>query len=153
MRKCVAVFFLLIFFAAVIPVELARADVDPRVSAFGTIAVYGTVGGALLGTASMAFGTNGRAIAQGASIGLYLGIIFGSYIVASHSKRSGPAQPQQDGGRYDDTDPYGGGTSSPVSRYWDNPSDINNNASNNVYNLSPKYDHKLFYLNFFNKEF
>lgn len=57
---------------------------DPRVKAMATMAAYGTVGGALLGTASLAFGTEGRAVAVGASLGLYAGLIFGSYVIVSH---------------------------------------------------------------------
>ena len=60
---------------------------DARAKALGSMALYGTVGGALLGAASLAFGTNGRAVAQGASLGLYGGIIFGSYVVISHSMK------------------------------------------------------------------
>ncbi|OUR94880.1 hypothetical protein A9Q84_17380 [Halobacteriovorax marinus] len=58
---------------------------DGRVKALGTMALYGTAGGALLGAASLAFGTSGRAVAQGASLGLYAGIVFGTYVVVSHS--------------------------------------------------------------------
>ena len=44
----------------------------------------------MLGMASMAFGTTSRAIAQGASLGLYAGIIFGTYVLVSHhQKRQG----------------------------------------------------------------
>lgn len=57
---------------------------DPRVKAMATMAAYGTVGGALLGTASLAFGTEGRSVAVGASLGLYAGLIFGSYVIVSH---------------------------------------------------------------------
>lgn len=53
-----------------------------------TIAGYGAASGALLGAASMAFGTSTRAIAQGASLGLYAGIIFGTYVLVSHHQRS-----------------------------------------------------------------
>ena len=60
---------------------------DAKMKALGMIALYGTIGGALLGTASLAFGTKPRAIFQGASLGLYAGLIFGSYIVISHSLR------------------------------------------------------------------
>jgi len=68
---------------------------DGRVKALGTMALYGTAGGALLGAASLAFGTSGRAIAQGASLGLYAGIIFGTYVVVSHSmKKSRYNNPQ-----------------------------------------------------------
>jgi hypothetical protein len=57
---------------------------NAKTKAFLVMCTYGTVGGALLGFASMAFGTNSRAIAQGASLGLYAGIIFGSYVITSH---------------------------------------------------------------------
>lgn len=61
-----------------------------KARAFLTIVGYGTAGGALLGAASMAFGTSSRAIAQGASLGLYAGILFGSYVLVSHhNKRYG----------------------------------------------------------------
>ena len=64
------------------------------------MALYGTVGGALLGTASLAFGTSGRSIAKGASLGLYAGLLFGGYVVVSHAmnkkKAEAPAPPQQD---------------------------------------------------------
>lgn len=90
----------------------AKAQMDGRVKALGTMAMYGTVGGALLGTASMAFGASSRAIAQGASLGLYAGIIFGTYIVISHSmkkKRYENPEPQQRPDNYypdDSTSPY-----------------------------------------------
>ncbi|PIK15843.1 hypothetical protein [Halobacteriovorax sp. JY17] len=85
---------------------------DARAKALGSMALYGTVGGALLGAASLAFGTNGRAIAQGASLGLYGGIIFGSYVVISHSMRSNrynsPATPPANNNYYpeDGNTPY-----------------------------------------------
>lgn len=59
-------------------------DVDPRVLVVGTLALYGTIGGSLLGAASLAYNTKPRAIAMGASIGLYVGLLFGGYIVLSH---------------------------------------------------------------------
>jgi len=70
--------------------EVARAEMPAKPRAFLTIVGYGTVGGALLGAASTAFGTSGRAIAQGASLGLYAGILFGTYVLVSHhNKRYG----------------------------------------------------------------
>lgn len=68
-------------------VSLTRvnAQIDPRVKALGAMALYGTIGGALLGTASLAFGSEGRSVAKGASLGLYAGIAFGSYVVISHA--------------------------------------------------------------------
>ncbi|TNE98911.1 MAG: hypothetical protein EP326_09030 [Deltaproteobacteria bacterium] len=61
--------------------------VDPKVKAILTMAAYGTVGGGLLGTASLAFGTGGRSPFIGMSLGLYAGLIFGSYVVVSHKLR------------------------------------------------------------------
>lgn len=62
-----------------------HAAANPRLLALGSMALYGTVGGALLGTASLAFGAKSRAVAVGASLGLYTGLLFGSYVVVSHA--------------------------------------------------------------------
>jgi hypothetical protein len=88
----------LITFTFVSPRE-ARAEMPAKAKAFLTIVGYGTAGGAILGAASTAFGTSTRAIAQGASLGLYAGILFGTYVLVSHhNKRYGS---------YDDnTSPY-----------------------------------------------
>ncbi len=51
------------------------------------MAGYGVVGGALLGTASLAFGTGGRSIAKGASLGLYAGLIFGGYVLFNYEMK------------------------------------------------------------------
>ncbi len=72
---------------------------DPKAKAFLTVSAYGSAGGALLGVASMAFGTNSRAIAQGASLGLYAGILFGTYVIVSHHQRNNR-------GSYESTTPY-----------------------------------------------
>jgi hypothetical protein len=87
MKKLILSLFILI--ALVTPVEKANA-LDPKGRAFLIICTYGTVGGALLGFATMAFGTNSRAIAQGASLGLYAGIGFGSFIIMSHRRSLEP---------------------------------------------------------------
>jgi hypothetical protein len=58
--------------------------IDTKVKAILTMAAYGTVGGGLLGTASLAFGTGGRSPFIGMSLGLYAGLVFGSYVVVSH---------------------------------------------------------------------
>lgn len=86
---------LLIVFALSVPTQKAHA-LNAKGKAFLVICTYGTVGGALLGFASMAFGTNSRAIAQGASLGLYAGIAFGAYVINSHG---------QQGSSYEE-DPY-----------------------------------------------
>ncbi len=82
------------------PANKAMA-MDPKVKAFAVVATYGTVSGALLGFASMAFGTNSRAIAQGASLGLYAGIIFGTYVLTSYK-----APGEDNYNAYPEQDPY-----------------------------------------------
>jgi hypothetical protein len=71
--------------------------IDSKMKVIGTMASYGVVGGALLGTASLAFGTSGRAIAKGASLGLYAGLIFGTYIITSYElKKRGFGESKED---------------------------------------------------------
>ena len=67
---------------------------SPETKAFLIICGYGTVGGALLGLASMAFGGKAINIAKGASVGLYSGILFGAYVIYSHDSYT-PAGPQE----------------------------------------------------------
>jgi hypothetical protein len=79
------------------------AGFDPKLKMIATMAGYGVVGGALLGTASMAFGSNGRSIAKGASLGLYAGLIFGGYIILNYEmKKRGYGQPKPGGDYYPD---------------------------------------------------
>lgn len=90
MRKLLATFLVLLLTTTILSVPKAQAEIPVRAKAFATIVGYGAAGGALLGVASMAFGTTSRAIAQGASLGLYAGIIFGTYVLVSHhNKRQG----------------------------------------------------------------
>lgn len=89
MKKFCTLFAILFVLSVVRPQE-ARAEIPVKAKAFLTIVGYGTAGGAILGAASMAFGTNSRAIPQGASLGLYAGILFGTYVLVSHhNKRYG----------------------------------------------------------------
>lgn len=124
LKILLAGFFLFLFFASP-----AKAQIDPRTKTMLVMSSYGAAGGALLGTASMAFGTKPRAIAIGASLGLYAGIVFGSYIVVSHrmqqEKRMNPelyeeserASPYENAGGWSDWFGSGG-------RYWENPRDL-----------------------------
>lgn len=70
---------------------------DSKLKILGSMSGYGIVGGALLGTASMAFGGSGTAIARGASLGLYGGLIFGTYVILSYEakKRGFNDQPRE----------------------------------------------------------
>lgn len=99
MRKFLSLFLAITFVCSVMAPNRAQAEMPAKAKAMLTIVGYGTAGGALLGAASMAFGNSTRAVAQGASLGLYAGIIFGSYILISHHQRSV--------GRYEDnSSPY-----------------------------------------------
>lgn len=90
MKKFVCLFLVICFSSMVIAPRPAQAEVPAKAKAFLTIAGYGAAGGALLGVASLAFGKSTRAIAQGASLGLYAGILFGTYVlVAHHQKQQG----------------------------------------------------------------
>lgn len=84
MKRILILSVLLALFVS--PFRDAQA-LEPKTKAFAIICTYGTVGGALLGFASLAFGADSRVIAQGASLGLYAGIAFGTYVITSH--RSG----------------------------------------------------------------
>lgn len=68
--------------AAPINSELA---LSPQLKSVTSLALYGAVGGALLGTASLAFDAEGRWVAKGASLGLYAGLGFGVFIVLSYA--------------------------------------------------------------------
>ena len=81
--KRIHTFFLAISLCFFLGGGEARAQ-NAKSRALGSMALYGTIGGALLGTATLAFGNSARSIAQGASLGLYAGLIFGSYVVLSH---------------------------------------------------------------------
>ena len=65
-----------------------------------TVTGYGAGAGALVGLASLAFGSEIKAVAQGASLGLYLGLLFGGYIVISHHYQFPGEQRQIMGGPY-----------------------------------------------------
>lgn len=77
---------LVLAFISVAPSQTAQA-MDPKVKAVATMAAYGTVSGALLGAASLAFGTKGRSVAIGASVGLYAGLLFGTYVIVTHQMK------------------------------------------------------------------
>jgi hypothetical protein len=81
----------------------ALADMDPKVKALGTMAAYGTIGGALLGTATLAFGSGGRSIAKGASLGLYAGLVFGTFVVVTHAMKRRSYRQSQEEDYYPDT--------------------------------------------------
>ncbi|MCY4643032.1 MAG: hypothetical protein OXB88_00275 [Bacteriovoracales bacterium] len=58
---------------------------------------YGSVAGALLGVASLAFGSGPRSVAQGASLGLYGGLLFGGHLIFD-SRYKGVQYGEGDGG-------------------------------------------------------
>ncbi|MBL6989401.1 MAG: hypothetical protein ISR65_06470 [Bacteriovoracaceae bacterium] len=88
---------------------------SPKGKAILTMAVYGTVGGALLGTSMfLAIGGTSRSIFQGASLGLYAGLLFGAYVVGSHAMKK--FKWNKDSGKDDYYGPPmgSGGTSAPA---------------------------------------
>jgi hypothetical protein len=90
MKKLTSSLLLVVFFFSLLPIRNAHAEIPVKARAFITMAAYGAGGGALVGAASLAFGATGRAVAQGASLGLYAGILFGTYVlVAHHNRRQG----------------------------------------------------------------
>jgi len=103
--------FIIIIYFSLFSISQTRAEMDPRAKAIGTMAIYGTVGGALLGTATLAFDAGGRSVAKGASLGLYAGLLFGSYVVLSYAYRKHQQEnPRPQENYYPDTgSPYEGG--------------------------------------------
>ncbi len=113
MKYLKLIFSLVVFFVLLQP---ARAEIPPKAKAMLTVAGYGAGGGALLGVASMAFGTSSRAIAQGASLGLYAGLLFGAYILVTHENK-GPGYDDRDSPyRDDEGSDYDGGGEQQESR-------------------------------------
>ena len=62
----------------------SRTQFDPRIKVISVVTVYSIVGGTLLGLAAINFGASRRAPFIGASLGLYGGLVFGSYLVIGH---------------------------------------------------------------------
>ncbi len=85
----------------------SEAAMNPKLKMVGTMAGYGIVGGALLGTASLAFGAGGRSIAKGASLGLYAGILLGGYIILNYEMKKRGYGIESKGDYYpDSSSPY-----------------------------------------------
>lgn len=99
MKNSICLILALFLTLSFISPQEARAEMSPKTKAFLTIAGYGAAGGALLGVASLAFGSNIKAVPQGASLGLYAGIFFGAYVLFSHNTRGY-------GGYEDNSSPY-----------------------------------------------
>lgn len=153
---------LIVSFALIMPNK--SYALDPKAKAFMVMTAYGTVGGALLGFASMAFGGKSRAIAQGASLGLYAGIIFGAYVISSYNeKKDSYVPPPEEPGYYND--PYAPrndqGFGAPVP---EEPSSGGGFFGNRVEEINDKYMRDFggkkiknslppLYINFFNRSF
>lgn len=96
MRKFISLFLVLFITLALVKPQTARAELPAKAKAILTMSAYGA---ALLGLATMAFGNSSRAVSQGASLGLYAGLIFGAYVLISHHNKTV--------GNYDDdSSPY-----------------------------------------------
>jgi hypothetical protein len=109
MKKILKIFIL----SFTVLISSTAYSADPRLKVVATMAGYGVVGGALLGTASLAFGANGRSIAKGASLGLYAGLLFGAYVVTSYElKKRGYGNDSREDYYPDSSSPYEGRGSS-----------------------------------------
>lgn len=107
MRKYLSYLFVIVFTLSLAMPQKAQAEMPAKAKAFLTIVGYGAAGGAILGAATMAFGNSSRAIAQGASLGLYAGIIFGSYVLISHHQRRYGTYERDSAPYQDSSDIYG----------------------------------------------
>lgn len=123
------------------------AGVDPKLKMVATMAGYGVVGGALLGTATLAFGSGGRSIAKGASLGLYAGILFGGYIILNYEMKKRGFGAESKGDYYPESSgPYENDQSSmkvDLEEY---------RLAQSENKKDPKKD-PLFYMNFLNYSF
>ena len=106
-RKNLSLLLVLIVTLFFLNTQEAKAQIPPKAKAFITICAYGAGGGAMLGMASMAFGMSSRAIAQGASLGLYAGIFFGTYVLVSHHQKRFGQYDDKSSPYQDSTDVYG----------------------------------------------
>lgn len=84
MKNLIIILFFVFTIFLSSPSHAAAPKFNPKTKAFLLMTAYGTVGGFLLGTASLAFDTPGRAPFLGASLGLYAGLAFGGYVLVSH---------------------------------------------------------------------
>lgn len=100
--------------------QTSTSAMDPKTKAFLIICGYGAVGGGLLGLASMAFGQDSRAIAQGASLGLYGGILFGAYVIYTHNQDTRPMTEEDPSNSlpYEDSSVPYNGSMSPRIPHW-----------------------------------
>jgi hypothetical protein len=119
---------------------------DSKLAVMTTMAGYGVVGGALLGTATLAFGSSSRSIAKGASLGLYAGLIFGGYVILSYEmKKRGYGGESKEDYYPDSNSPY------------ENPRSEINLESYHLAGLEnkkdPKMDPLLLSFNFLNYQF
>ncbi len=106
MKKSLSILLAVIFTFSLSYAPSAKAEIPVRAKAFMTITAYGTAGGALVGAASMAFGGTTRNIAQGASLGLYAGIIFATYVLVSHHNKRYGSYDDRNSPYSDSTDIY-----------------------------------------------
>ncbi len=108
MKKLSSLFIALTLLGPLVYSQPAKA-MSPKTKAFMFLTLQGAGAGALLGAASIPlFDTDSKAIFQGASLGLYAGILFGGYVLWSHGARNSSNYGQQDD-YYDDGNGYGSG--------------------------------------------
>lgn len=112
MKKLLSSFLIICLFIVFSP--RSEAQMDPKVKTVAVMSAYGTVGGALLGLASLAFRSSPRAIPVGASLGLYAGLLFGSYVVVTHEMKKRGMYQEENYYPEAPTTPYDNGGSEPT---------------------------------------
>jgi hypothetical protein len=105
----------LVLVLALGPVAPARAQnsaggaPNGALQAFLLTSTYGVLAGTLTGLASLAFygepGEHGRNVAMGASLGLYVGLLLGAYLVYAPSLAAPSTDSESDEPEVDDADP------------------------------------------------
>ena len=144
--------------------QSVSADMDPKVKAISSMAIYGTVGGALLGAAALAFDADGRSVAVGASVGLYLGLIFGGYVIGTHYMRKKQRlNPNPTPNYYPDTQesPYEQGIEDPgfdagvnnLNKFKIDYNESIDSPADNELNKNSYKAGQVYYVNFLNYQF
>jgi hypothetical protein len=104
----------LILVLALAPLRTLRAQTTSSapsgsLQAFLLTSTYGVLAGTLTGLASLAFyeepGDHGRNVAMGASIGLYVGLLLGAYIVYAPQMAAPSSESDDSDSDYEDDDP------------------------------------------------
>ncbi len=140
--KSLFMVFLIVVMSAFTNLQKTYA-MDPKMKVMLESSGYGAAGGALLGTATLAFDGEARNIFKGASLGLYAGILFGAYVLTSYEMKKRGWGEEETEEYYPDEGPY---ENQPQGHYFPSP-------SNQIFEDVKTNDRIIFAMNFFNWKF